>query len=71
MLAVTATIAGILLVIQALSNADALGMVVWTLFTAGMANATSPVGAEGIVRLRCKDWMRARAATDSAAGPGS
>ena len=36
-LAVTATIAGILLVIQALSNADALGMVVWTLFTAGMA----------------------------------
>ena len=37
MLAVTATIAGILLVIQALSYADALGMVVWTLFTAGMA----------------------------------
>lgn len=36
-LAVTATIGGVLLVIGSLSRADALGMLVWTLFTAGMA----------------------------------
>ena len=37
MVAVTATIAGVLLVIDSLANTDALGVLVWTLFTAGMA----------------------------------
>jgi hypothetical protein len=39
-LAVTATIGGVLLVIDSLSNADALGILIWTLFTGGMAALT-------------------------------
>jgi len=36
-LVVTATIGGVLLVIGSLSRADALCILVWTLFSAGMA----------------------------------